>query len=130
MSALLIMALATVTAPDSAPALAAVQKCDKQAMRAMATSEPHRRTEFAAAVYAEQRAIAQERAALLDAQIAGTPSPSGAATAATALGQIDARQKELDDVKAIEKSWRDLFDEVRADFLANCSSGKRNADDK
>jgi hypothetical protein len=33
-------------------------------------------------------------------------------------------------VKAIEKSWRDLFDEVRADFLANCSSGKRNADDK
>ncbi|GHC84684.1 hypothetical protein [Novosphingobium pokkalii] len=130
MIALIAMALATGTAPDSAPALAAVKACDKQAMRAMATDEPHRRTQFAAAVYAEQRAIAQERATLLDAQIAGTPSSSGAATTANALAQIDARQKELDDVKAIEKSWRDLFDEVRADFLANCSSGKRNADDK
>jgi hypothetical protein len=128
MSALLVLALATVTAPDSAPALAAVQKCDKQAIRAMATDEPHRRTQFAAAAYAEQRAIAQERATLLDAQISG--SSSGAATTANALAQIDARQKELDDVKAIEKSWRDLFDEVRADFLANCSTGKRNADDK
>ena len=128
MSALLVMALASVSAPDSAPALAAVQKCDKQAMRTMITDEPHRRTQFAAGVYAEQRAIAQERAALLDAQISG--SPRGAATTANALAQIDARQKELDDVKAIEKSWRDLFDEVRADFLANCSTGKRNADDK
>lgn len=128
MIALIAMALATVTAPDSAPALAAVKACDKQAMRAMATDEPHRRTQFAAAVYAEQRAIAQERATLLDAQISGTAS--GAATTANALAQIDARQKELDDVKAIENSWRDLFDEVRADFLANCSSGKRNADDK
>jgi len=127
MSALLGLAM-VVTAPDPTPALEAVKTCNKQDLRRMITDEPHRRTQFAAGVYAEQREIAQERAALLSAPASG--SASGQATAATALAQVDARQKQLDDVKAIETSWRALFDEVRADFLANCTSGRRNADDK
>ncbi|WP_333839032.1 hypothetical protein [Novosphingobium sp.] len=127
MSALLGLAM-VVTAPDPTPALEAVKTCNKQDLRRMITDEPHRRTQFAAGVYAEQREIAQERAALLGAPASG--SASGQATATTALAQVDARQKQLDDVKAIETSWRALFDEVRADFLANCTSGRRNADDK
>lgn len=112
--------------PDAAPALSAVKTCNRSEMRTIIRDEPHRRTQFAAGAYAEQRAIAQERSALL-----ATP-PSGAtgqATTATALAQLDARQKLLDDARATEKSWRDLFDEVRADYLANCTTGKRNADD-
>lgn len=122
---LLATFLAGAEVPDASPALAAVQTCDRAEMKALISGEPHRRTAFAAGAYAEQRAIMQERATLLS----GTPSgASGQATTATALAQLDARQKLLDDARATEKSWRDLFDEVRADYLANCTTGKRNAE--
>ncbi|MEO0031257.1 MAG: hypothetical protein RIS94_1015 [Pseudomonadota bacterium] len=110
-----------VPVPDSAPVLAAVKGCDRGEIRSMIRGEPHRRTEFAAAVYAEQRAIATERATLL----------AGPADQTVALAQLDARQKELEDARAIERAWRDLFDEARADYLANCSpasaAGKKDA---
>ncbi len=112
--------------PDAAPALAAVKTCNRSDMRAIIRDEPHRRTQFAAGAYAEQRAIAQERATLLATPPSGA---SGQATTTAALAQLDARQKQLDDARAIERSWRDLFDEVRADYLANCTTGKRNAED-
>ena len=116
-----------IDVPDAAPVLAAVKTCDRSEMRTLIRTEPHRRTQFAAGAYAEQRAIAQERATLLTAPTATTPT--GQVTTTTALAQLDARQKQLDDARATEKSWRDLFDEVRADYLANCTTGKRNADD-
>ncbi|BEV02166.1 hypothetical protein [Novosphingobium olei] len=111
--------------PDAAPALTAVKTCNRAEIKTLISDEPHRRTEFAAAAYAEQRAIAQERATLLSTTPSGA---SGQATTTTALAQLDARQKLLDDARATEKSWRDLFDEVRADYLANCTTGKRNAE--
>lgn len=121
-----MLLLSGVQIPDSAPALDAVKTCNRVEIRKMISIEPHRRTEFAAAVYAEQREIARERAALLAApngeQGAGTPA--GQASTANALSQLDARQKQLDDARAIETSWRELFDEMRADFLANCSGRK------
>lgn len=111
--------------PDAGPALMAVKTCDRVEMKTLISAEPHRRTEFAAAAYAEQRAIVRERAAVLSA---APTSASGQATTTNALVQLDARQKLLDDARATEKSWRDLFDEVRADYLANCTTGKRNAE--
>ncbi|WP_225205196.1 hypothetical protein [Novosphingobium huizhouense] len=126
---LLAALMVAADVPDPAPALAAVKTCDRGEMKTLIGNEPHRRTEFAAAAYAEQRAIAQERSTLLAAAPTGAPaSASGQATTATALAQLDARQKLLDDARATEKSWRDLFDEVRADYLANCTTGKRNAE--
>lgn len=123
-----MLLLSTLQIPDSAPALEAVKTCNRGEIRKMIASEPHRRTEFAAAAYAEQRAIAQERAALLTpapaAQDAG--APADLASTANALNQLDGRQKQLDDARAIETSWRELFDEMRADFLANCN-GKKDA---
>ncbi|MCW1382148.1 hypothetical protein OLX02_04880 [Novosphingobium sp. KCTC 2891] len=116
-----------IDVPDPAPALEAVKACDRVEMRSLIRGEPHRRTKFAAAAYAEQRAIAQERSTVLSGPSSTTPS--GQVTTGTALAQLDGRQKQLDDARATEKSWRDLFDEVRADYLANCTTGKRNADD-
>lgn len=121
-----LLLLGGVQIPDPAPALDAVKTCNRVEIRTMISSEPHRRTEFAAAAYAEQRAIARERATLLTVPMtdpaAGTPA--GQASTANALGQLDARQKQLDDARAIEMSWRELFDQMRADFLANCNGKK------
>lgn len=125
MIALPLLALA-VDVPDASPVIEAVKTCDRAEIRSMIKGEPHRRTQFAAAAYAEQRAIAAERAALLVTPAAITPA--GQASSDTALLQVDARQKQLDDARAIERAWRDLFDEARADFLANCANPKR--DDK
>jgi hypothetical protein len=121
-----LLLLSGVQIPDSAPALDAVKTCNRVEIRKMINSEPHRRTIFAAAAYAEQRAIADERAALLAPQTADSAAgtPAGQASTANALGQLDGRQKQLDDARAIESSWRELFDEMRADFLANCNGRK------
>lgn len=119
--------LMAVPVPDSEPVLAAVKACDRGEIRALIKDEPHRRTQFAAAIYAEQRAIAAERATLLAAPAGTQATPAGQATAATALAQLDARQKQLDDARAIERAWRDLFDEARADYLANCSGARKDA---
>lgn len=107
-----------VPVPDAAPVLAAVQACDRGEIRTMIKEEPHRRTEFAAAIYAEQRAIAAARTSL----VGGPPEAM-----TVALAQLDARQKQLEDSRAIERAWRDLFDEARADYLANCSGAKKDA---
>ncbi|WP_408590077.1 hypothetical protein [Novosphingobium sp.] len=120
---LALLLLGGVEVPDSTPALDAVKTCNRVEIRKMISSEPHRRTEFAAAAYAEQRTIAQERAAILAAPVS---TPAGQASTANALAQLDGRQKQLDDSRAIERSWRDLFDEMRADFLANCNGRKDN----
>lgn len=121
-----ILLLSGLQIPDSAPALDAVKTCNRVEIRKMISSEPHRRTEFAAAAYAEQRAIARERAMLLAPPTAdsGAGTPAGEASTANALSQLDGRQKQLDDARAIEMSWRELFDEMRADFLANCNGRK------
>ncbi|GEN99481.1 hypothetical protein NSE01_13140 [Novosphingobium sediminis] len=121
-----MLLLSGVQIPDSAPALDAVKTCNRVEIRKMISSEPHRRTEFAAAAYAEQRDIARERAILLAPPMANPAAgtPAGQASTANALTQIDARQKQLDDARAIETSWRELFDEMRADFLANCNGKK------
>lgn len=125
---LAMLLLSGLQIPDPAPALDAVKTCNRVEIRKMISSEPHRRTEFAAAAYAEQRAIARERATLLAPPVAdpNAGTPAGQASTANALNQLDARQKQLDDARAIEASWRELFDEVRADFLANCN-GKRDS---
>lgn len=126
MMILSLLLLGGIEVPDSAPALDAVKTCNRVEIRKMINGEPHRRTEFAAAAYAEQRAIAQERATLI-APAPGAPaasSPAGQASVANAMAQLEARQKQLDDARAIERSWRDLFDEMRADFLANCNGRK------
>ncbi len=121
-----ILLLSGLQVPDAAPALDAVKTCDRVEIRKMISNEPHRRTEFAAAAYAEQRAIARDRAALLTAPTVdrGADTPAGEASTTNALGQLDGRQKQLDDARAVETSWRALFDEMRADFLANCNGRK------
>lgn len=124
MIALTILLAAAFTGPDAVPALEAVKTCDRGAMADMTKAEPHRRSQFAAAAYAEQQAIARERAVLL-AKPGGDSTPAGQASLALALGALDARQKLLDDARAVESGWRSLVDELRADFLANCAQGKR-----
>ncbi|WP_421851042.1 hypothetical protein [Novosphingobium sp.] len=121
-----MLLLSGLQIPDSAPALEAVKTCSRSEIHKMISSEPHRRTEFAAAAYAEQRAIARDRAALLAGPTGdpGAGTPAGQASTANALSQLDARQKQLDDARAVETSWRQLFDEMRADFLANCNGRK------
>jgi hypothetical protein len=121
-----ILLLSGLQVPDSAPALDAVKTCDRVEIRKMISNEPHRRTEFAAAAYAEQRAIARDRATLLAVPTVerGADTPAGEASTANALNQLDGRQKQLDDARAVETSWRALFDEMRADFLANCNGRK------
>ncbi|HNJ47317.1 MAG: hypothetical protein H6916_09920 [Novosphingobium sp.] len=114
---------AAFNGPDSAPALDAVKTCNRAAMTDLAKAEPHRRTEFAAAAYAEQQAIARERAALLAQQVSEA-TPAGKASLDLALAQLDVRQRQLDDAHAVESSWRAMFDEMRADYLANCAQTK------
>ena len=124
MIALSILLAAAFTGPDAVPALEAVKTCDRGAMADMTKAEPHRRSQFAAAAYAEQQAIARERAVLL-AKPGGDPTPAGQASLTLALSALDGRQKLLDDARAVEAGWRTLVDELRADFLANCAQGKR-----
>ncbi|MBC2664586.1 hypothetical protein H7F51_03520 [Novosphingobium flavum] len=127
MIALALLAEA-LTAPDPVPLRTAVEKCDRAGMAALSRDEPHRRAVFAAAVYDEQRAISAERAAL-DASPAGGngPSEAGQATLGAARAALDARQRRLDNARADERAWRNLVEDWRADFLANCT-GRRNAD--
>lgn len=135
MMALLILADA-LTTPDFAPMHNAVEKCDREAMASLNKAEPHRRAEFAGAVYAEQRAIAEERAALGAPPAAsggngnangnGSSSPAGKASLEAARAALDARQRRLDDARTVEKAWREAVEELRADFLVNCDPRKRN----
>ena len=127
---LLLIAADALTTPEFGPMHEAVQACDREVMASLNKAEPHRRAEFAGAVYAEQRAIAQERAELAP-RIPGpgapaTASPAGKASLDTARAALDERQKRLDEARAVEKSWREAVEELRADFLANCDSRKRN----
>jgi len=123
----LLALLAAFAGPDPAPALDAVKTCDRAAMMALTKAEPRRRTEWAAASYAEQQAIARERAALI-APGAAQPTAAGKASLDLALAGLDARQKQLDDARAVEMSWRALVEELRADFLANCAQTKGERD--
>lgn len=123
----LLILLAAFTGPDPAPAIQAVRSCDRAAMMAMTKAEPRRRAEWAAAAYTEQQAIARERAALLAPAVDPT-SPTGKTATDLALAGLDARQKQLDDARAVEMSWRSLMDELRADFLANCVPSKGGKD--
>ncbi len=109
-------------APDPQPLRAAVQACDRAAMAALTRSEPRRRAEWAEAIYAEQRAIAADRAAILP----GSLSASGQATLASARQTVEARQQQLDDARAVERAWREFYDEYRADFLTSCTAKKRD----
>lgn len=115
---------AVITSPDPAPLLDAVKTCDAKDLHTLTQGEAHRRAEFAAAIYGEQRAIADDRQRVLATTASG--SPAGQATVTQALAQLDARQKELDDDRAIERGWRDLLDEARADYLANCTNKQRD----
>lgn len=112
----LIALLLGVASPDPAPLRDAVTGCDRAAMADLTRAEPRRRAEWAGAVYAEQRAIAAARG--------GVPTGDAAAIAA-----LDQRQHQLDDARAVERAWRDYYDEYRTDFLASCS-GRRRDDGK
>lgn len=122
MPAILALA-AALTGPDPAPALSAVQSCDRAAMSGIIRGEPHRRAEFAAAVYAEQQGISRDRAALY-ARLGSDATPAGKASLENGLTQLDARQRQLEDARAVERSWRDMVDELRADYLTNCAKDK------
>lgn len=117
----IVLALA-VTSPDPAPLRAAVEACDRGVVADLIRSEPRRRAQWAEAVYTEQRGIAADRGGVL----ADASSPSGAATLASARQGIEARQQRLDDARAVERAWREFYDEYRADFLATCSGKKRD----
>ncbi|PKB13967.1 hypothetical protein B0I00_2595 [Novosphingobium kunmingense] len=121
MIALPLLALA-VSSPDPEPLRAAVEACDRTAMTTLARAEPRRRAEWAEAVYKEQRAIAADRAAILPS----AQSASGAATLASARQGLEARQEQLNDARAVERAWREFYDEYRADFLSSCSARKRD----
>ena len=118
------LVLLAVSTPDPEPLRNAVGTCDVKGLHALMESEPHRRAEFAAAVYGEQRAIADERTRVQ--AIAPTGSTAGQATVGQALALLDTRQKQLDDARTVERAWRDLLDEERADYLANCTNNKRD----
>mgnify|MGYP001765887965 CR=1 FL=1 len=126
MSVTALLLAAGLVAPDAGPLSEAVSRCDRAALAAQAQAEPVRRADFAMGVYAEQRAIAAERAAL----DAGTPAVSsgaaGQASLAAARDALDARQRRLDDAIRVERAWRDLNDELRAQFLAVCTGRKSN----
>ena len=117
----LSLAASVVTGPDAAPALDAVKRCDTEAMQAITKAEPHRRSEWAAALYAEQQAIARERLELA-ARAALQPALPDDLEAQAAL---DARQRQLDVAKGVENGWRSLLEELRLDFLANCGASSR-----
>lgn len=120
--------LAAFAGPDPVPALDAVKTCDRDSMMALTRAEPRRRAEWAAAAYAEQLGIARDRAGLLSAGSPAAVTPAGQASLGFALAQLDGRQRQLDDARATELSWRTLVDELRADFLANCARGKGGKD--
>lgn len=121
MMAIPMLALA-LTSPDPEPLRTAVQACDRGAMASLTRAEPRRRAEWAEAIYKEQRSIAADRAALLP----GAQSASGAATLASAKQGIESRQQQLEDARAVERAWREFYDEYRADFLSSCSVKKRD----
>lgn len=121
----LLLANALV-APDAAPLSEAVTRCDRAAVAAQAQAEPTRRAEFAMGVYAEQRAIAAERSSLDAATPAVVSGPAGGASLTAAREALDARQRRLDDAVRVERAWRDLNDELRAQFLAACTGRKAN----
>ncbi|WP_374528822.1 hypothetical protein [Novosphingobium sp.] len=123
MIAPLLLMAAVFEGPEAAPALEAVKRCDRGAMQALTKAEPHRRSQFAAAAYAEQQSIARDRADLLARQAKATV-PADQAAIAASLAALDARQRQLEDARAVEISWRALVDELRTDFLANCMQGK------
>ncbi|WP_140420596.1 hypothetical protein [Novosphingobium sp. B 225] len=109
----LLALLLGVASPDPAPLRAAVEGCDRTSVADLARAEPRRRAEWAGAVYAEQRAIAAARGGLASAD-------------AAALAGLDQRQQQLDDARAVERAWRDYYDEYRSDFLASCSGRRRD----
>lgn len=121
----LLFALAgTLASPDAAPLSEAVSRCDRAEVSAQAQAEPRRRAEFAMGVYAEQRAIAAERAAF-DASAPATPSgAAGQASLTAARDALDARQRRLDDAIRVERAWRELNEELRAQYLAVCTARK------
>ena len=121
MIAALTLSAAIMAGPDAAPALDAVKRCDTDAMQAITKAEPHRRSEWAASLYAEQRAIAQARIELA-ARAAIQPALPDDTAAHAAL---DARQRQLDVAKGVENGWRSLLEELRLDFLANCGASSR-----
>jgi hypothetical protein len=123
LSSLLANAL---VAPDAAPLSEAVSRCDRPAVAAHAQAEPIRRAEFAMGVYAEQRAIAAERAALDAATPTVVSGPAGGASLTAARDALDARQRRLDDAVRVERAWREVNDELRAQFLAACTGRKAN----
>lgn len=124
MPALLALLLG-VTSPDPEPLRSAVQACDRGAMTALTKAEPRRRAEWAEAVYREQRSIAADRAGLAPA----ATSPAGQATLASARQGLEARQQQLEDARAVERAWREFYDEYRVDFLASCSPAGKKRDD-
>jgi hypothetical protein len=113
---------APLTAPDPSAMQEAVKACDRDAMGKLNKVEPHRRAEFAGAVYAEQVAIARARA---DLDATAPTSASGRASLETARVSLDSRQKRLDDMKLVEKAWREAVEEMRADYLGNCDLHRR-----
>ncbi|MBU6206479.1 MAG: hypothetical protein KGQ42_02195 [Alphaproteobacteria bacterium] len=127
----MMMAVA-LDGPDPKPALAAVETCNREAVATIVRDEPDRRLHFAAAAYAEAQAIAQARVALVTPpSTPATPAvATPAATPAVTSAQLDARQKRLDDAQAVEKSWRELIEELRTDFLAKCMNGKHDVADR
>lgn len=121
---LLLILAAGLTSPDAAPLSEAVNRCDRTAVAAQTLAEPRRRAEFALAVYAEQRAIASERGALDAAPPATMSSAAGQATVQAARDALDARQRRLEDAIRVEHAWREVNDELRAQFLAACTGRK------
>ncbi|WP_374285339.1 hypothetical protein [Novosphingobium sp.] len=109
----------SVVSPDPEPLRAAVEGCERASLSELTRAEPRRRAEWAGAVYAEQRAIAAARAGLVPLDPAQAPVRAA----------LDQRQQQLDDARAVERAWRDYYDEYRADFLASCS-GRRRDDGK
>lgn len=124
MISLLAFLLGTI-APDPEPLRQAVVECDRGAMATLARAEPRRRSEWAEAIYREQRSIAAERAALGS----GGATPAAQANLGAARTALDTRQQQLEDARAVERAWREFYDEHRADFLASCA-GRKNADGK
>lgn len=114
-----------VNSPDPEPLRSAVQACDRAAMTALTKAEPRRRAEWAEAVYREQRSIASDRAGLAPA----TASPAGQATLASARLGLESRQQQLEDARAVERAWREFYDEYRVDFLATCAPSGKKRDD-
>lgn len=112
----LIALVLSAVSPDPEPLRAAVIACERASLSELTRAEPRRRAEWAGAVYAEQRAIAAARAALVPGDPALDPM----------RGALDQRQQQLDDARAVERAWRDYYDEYRADFLASCSARRRD----